>query len=50
MVCGSEELSRLSRLQKARKYLECRQLAYDSNVGNVNLKRFLECLKQYEVE
>jgi len=46
-LCGSEEIQRLVR---ARKYLECRQLAYNKDLRNVDLKRFLECLKQYEVE
>ena len=49
-MCGSEEIQRLSRLQKARKYLECRQQAYNKFMRNVDLKRFLECLKQNEVE
>ena len=46
-MCGSEEIMRL---QRARKYLECRQQAYNKFMRNVDLKRFLECLKQNEVE
>ena len=46
-MCGSEEIQRLVR---ARKYLECRQQAYNKFMRNVDLKRFMECLKQNEVE